>query len=152
VLKGTYYHTLDEKGRLIMPSRFRELFSPWFVLTRGLEGCLFAYTFRQWDVVVGQLPHEPFASAQARAFTRVFLAGAVDCQLDRQGRVLIPNYLMDHAGLSREKECAVVGQQDRLEIWDRQRWREYEEQAMGNYESLAESMGRNKVKAAGDAG
>jgi len=148
---GTFQHTLDEKGRLPLPARYRDLFSPAFVLTRGLEGCLSVYTLEVWGKVLERLPQEPFAKAESRSFTRVFLAGAIESMLDRQGRVLIPDYLIEHAGLSREKECVFVGALDHLEIWDRDRWRKYEEEAMSVYEELAASMGGPRTEAAGGA-
>lgn len=150
--KGTFQHTLDEKGRLLLPARYRELFSPAFVLTRGLEGCLYVYTLDVWDKVLELFPQEPlFGNPDRRTFTRLFLSGALDCTLDRQGRVLIPDYLLKHAGLEREKECVFVGALDHLEIWDRDRWSQFEERGMERYDELAASMGGPKAEARGDA-
>ncbi|MEW6522548.1 MAG: division/cell wall cluster transcriptional repressor MraZ [Bacillota bacterium] len=135
---GEYQHTIDDKGRLILPSRFRELLAPGLVVTRGLENCLFVYTLDQWRLVQKQLQGLAFTSATNRAFVRFFLSGAVDCQLDRQGRVLIPQNLREYAGLDRE--TVVIGVLDRLEIWDQAKWEAYRDRAGENFESLAETL------------
>jgi MraZ protein len=135
---GEFQHTIDEKGRLFLPSRFREVMAPGCVVTRGLEECLFVYTMDRWKALHQQLQSLPFTSATNRAFIRFFLSGAVECQPDRQGRVLIPQNLRDHAGLRRD--AVIIGVLDRLEIWDQERWADYRQQAGESFEELAEKL------------
>ena len=138
MLMGEFHHTLDGKGRLILPSRFRELLGNGFVITRGLEKCLFVYTNEQWATVQERLQNLAFTNATNRAFIRFFLSGAIDCQLDRQGRVLLPQNLRDYAKLDRD--AAIIGVLDRLEIWDRTSWEEYRDHTDDDFENLAEQL------------
>ncbi len=115
MLIGEYHHNIDEKGRLIIPSKFREEIGKSFVVTKGLDGCLFVYSLVEWEKIVNRLKKLPFTKKDARTFTRFFLASATVCEFDRQGRINLDNSLILYAGI--EKECAIIGVNDRLEIW-----------------------------------
>ena len=115
MLIGEYHHNLDEKGRLIIPSKFREDIGKEFVVTRGLDGCLFVYSLVERERIVAKLKKLPFTKKDARTFTRFFLASATVCQFDKQGRINLVNSLIEYAEL--KKECAIIGVNDRLEIW-----------------------------------
>ena len=115
MLIGEYHHNIDDKGRLTIPFKFREEIGEKFIVTRGLDGCLFAYSMEEWDKIVTKLNVLPFTKKDARTFTRFFLSGATVCEFDKQGRINIQNNLIDYAGL--KKECAIIGVNDRLEIW-----------------------------------
>ena len=115
MLIGEYRHNIDEKGRLIIPSKFREEIGNSFVVTRGLDGCLFVYSLVEWEKIVAKLKKLPFTKKDARTFTRFFLASATVCEFDKQGRINLINSLIEYAGL--KKECTIIGVNDRLEIW-----------------------------------
>ncbi len=117
---GEYNHTIDSKGRLIIPSRFREELGESFVVTRGMDGCLSIYSQESWNVFEQKLSTLPLASKEARTFTRFFVSGASNCELDRQGRILVPATLREYAGL--KKDVILAGNLDRIEIWSRERW------------------------------
>ena len=114
---GEYSHTIDAKGRLIVPSKFREQLGEEFVVTKGLDGCLFVYENSEWKSFEEKLHALPLTNANARKFTRFFLAGASACELDRQGRILIPAVLREFAKL--EKDVVLVGVGSRIEIWNK---------------------------------
>ena len=120
---GTYSPRLDEKGRLILPAKYREELAEGLVLTRGQERCLYVFSIREFERVHEQLRAAPLSSKQARDYIRVFLSGASDEVPDKQGRVTIPPPLRDYAGLGRE--LAVIGAGTRAEIWDAQAWNDY---------------------------
>lgn len=122
MFKGEYSHTIDAKGRLIIPARFREELGESFVLTRGLDGCLSLYPRAAWDAFEQKLSTLPLTSKSARTFTRFFVTGAADCELDKQGRILIPATLREYAGL--EKDVILAGNLDRIEVWSRERYEE----------------------------
>ena len=133
---GEYNHTIDAKGRLIIPSRFRELIGEEFVLTRGLAGCLSIYTMDEWVAFEEKLRALPLTNKDARTFSRFFVAGATTCQLDKQGRILVPQTLRQFAGL--EKDVVLTGNLNRIEVWSKEKWSEN-----CNYDdmdSIAESM------------
>lgn len=115
MLIGEYHHSIDEKGRLIIPSKFREEIGSSFIVTRGLDGCLFVYSLVEWERIVAKLKKLPFTKKDARTFTRFFLSSATVCQFDKQGRINLVNSLIEYANL--KKECAIIGVNDRLEIW-----------------------------------
>ncbi len=117
---GEYNHSIDPKGRLIVPAKFRESLGDVFVVTQGLDGCLFVYPDEEWQAFEEKLKTLPMANKDARKFVRFFLAGAAQVELDKQGRILLPANLRSFAGL--EKECALVGVGSRVEIWDKDRW------------------------------
>lgn len=115
MLIGEYHHNIDEKGRLIIPAKFREEIGNRFIITKGLDGCLFVYSLAEWEKIVGRLKRLPFTKKDARIFSRFFLASATICEFDHQGRVNLMNSLTLYAGI--KKECAIIGVNDRLEIW-----------------------------------
>ena len=115
MLIGEYHHNIDEKGRLIIPSKFREELGTSFVVTRGLDGCLFVYAMKEWDNIVSKLRTLPFTKKDARTFNRFFMSGATVCEFDKQGRINIPSSLLNYANI--QKECTIIGVNDRLEIW-----------------------------------
>ena len=135
---GEYQHTIDSKGRLFIPARFREGLGDKFILTKGLDGCLFVYPPKEWTAIEQKMRSLPFTRADARAFVRFFFSGATDCEVDKQGRILIPATLREYAGL--EKESMVVGISSRVEIWAKHRWEEYNQQTSASAEQLAEKI------------
>ncbi len=116
---GEYNHTIDAKGRIIIPSKFREALGDEFVVTQGLDGCLFVYPNEEWTGFVTQLKNLP-GSKEARQLQRYFMAGAADCEVDKQGRILIPGKLREQAGL--EKDIVFVGVLSKIEIWSKEKW------------------------------
>lgn len=119
---GEYRHTVDPKGRLIIPSKFRELLGNEFVVTRGLDGCLFVYPTESWGAYVEELKKLPLTDKNARIFTRFLIAGATICELDRQGRILIPVTLREFADI--KKDVLLAGMLDHIEIWNEDHWKE----------------------------
>lgn len=117
---GEYNHTIDVKGRLIIPSKFREILGDEFVVTKGLDGCLFVYDHKEWEAFEQKLKSLPLNSPDARKFTRFFLAGAAAAEVDKQGRILIPAVLRDFAAL--EKDVTLIGVGARVEIWSKERY------------------------------
>ena len=115
MLIGEYHHNIDEKGRLIIPSKFREEIIDKAIVTRGLDGCLFVYSLENWEKIVSKLSSLPFTKKDARTFNRFFMSGATVCEFDKQGRINLPSSLISYANL--EKECTIIGVNDRLEIW-----------------------------------
>lgn len=116
---GEYNHSIDIKGRIIVPSKFRETLGDEFVVTQGLDGCLFVYPNDEWMNFVTQLKNLP-GSKEARQLQRYFMAGAASCEVDKQGRILIPNKLREQAGL--EKDIVFVGVLSKIEIWSKEKW------------------------------
>lgn len=135
---GEYQHTIDEKGRMIIPAKFRDDLGDQFVITRGLDNCLFVYPKEEWKVLEQKLKALPFTRSDARAFTRFFFSGATECELDKQGRVNIPGALRQHAKL--EKECVVIGVSNRVEIWSREMWDDYYSQSADSFSEIAEKI------------
>ncbi|RQD78423.1 MAG: transcriptional regulator MraZ [Candidatus Syntrophonatronum acetioxidans] len=135
---GEYQHTIDGKGRVIMPARFREGLGEKFIVTRGLDNCLFVYPLEEWEKLEKKLKTLPFTKADARAFTRFFFSGAVECEADKQGRILIPQNLRDHARL--QKEAVVIGVSNRVEIWSQEVWGKYSEEANLSFEEISEKI------------
>ena len=135
---GEYHHSLDEKGRIIIPSKFRDELGESFVLTRGLENCLFVYAMNEWNKIVDNLKKLPFTKKDARNFTRFFLSGATVVELDKQGRINISSPLVNYADL--EKECIIVGVNDRLEIWSKDKWENFFNENSENLSDIAENL------------
>ena len=135
---GEFHHNIDDKSRLVMPSKFRDELGETFILTRGLEGCLFVYSKDEWNNLVNKLKKLPFTKKDARAFLRFFLSGAQECSFDKQGRIAIPNPLVSYAGL--EKECVVIGVNDRLEIWSKESFDLFFKENEENMSDLAETL------------
>jgi len=117
---GEYNHTVDAKGRLIVPSKFREQLGDEFVVTKGLDGCLFVYENTEWRILEEKLKNLPLTNANARKITRFFLAGASQCEVDKQGRILLPAVLREFAKI--DKEAVMVGVGNRIEIWSKESW------------------------------
>jgi MraZ protein len=138
---GEYEHALDDKGRLTMPSKFRPGVGDPFILTRGLDGCLFIYPLKVWEGIAGQLDALPFTASAPRNFSRLFFSGAVEAALDRQGRFLVPPALRRYAGL--DKDAVIIGVSNRIEVWGKERWADFCDGAEPEYQSLAESLFRS---------
>jgi len=135
---GEYRHSLDGKGRLIVPAKFREGLGDSFVITRGLDHCLFVYPLTEWRSLEQRLKQLPMTRSDARAFMRLFFSGAVDVEVDKQGRVLIPQNLREYARM--EREAVIIGVSNRVEIWSEELWEKYSDQAGESYEELAEKL------------
>lgn len=136
---GEYQHTVDEKGRIAVPAKFRNILRQGVVVTRGLDGCLFLYARAEWGKLVTKLSALPIAKSNTRAFARLMLAGAMDGEVDGQGRITIAEYLRQFAGLG--KQVVIAGLFNRLEIWDQQRWEAYKRQTEGKSNEIAEALG-----------
>jgi MraZ protein len=119
---GEYNHTIDSKGRLIIPSKFREALGSEFVITKGLDGCLFVFPEKEWLAFEEKLRSLPLIDKNARRFSRFFLAGASTCELDKQGRILVPGTLREFAQM--DKEVVLTGMLDRIEVWSKEKWNE----------------------------
>lgn len=135
---GEYQHTLDGKGRVIIPSRLRDGLGDTFVITRGLDQCLFVYPSAEWVRLEQKMKQLPFTKKDSRAFSRLFFSGAMEVEADKQGRVLIPQNLREYAGI--EKEVMFIGVSNRVELWSEDAWRNYFGEANDNYEELAEKL------------
>jgi len=135
---GEYSHNLDDKGRLAVPKKFRQALLKGAVVTRGLDNCLFLYTKVEWEKLASKLASLPFAQANTRAFARLMLAGAMDVSLDKQGRIILPDYLRKFAGL--KKGVAVAGLYNRLELWDEKAWEMYKAKTEKESGKIAEQM------------
>ena len=133
MLSGEYRHSIDLKGRIIIPSKLRDEMGSKIVITRGLDGCLFGYNEKTWDSILEKLNTLPFTKKDARNFTRFMTSGAITLEFDRQGRVNIPNYLANYASL--EKDVVIVGVINRIEIWSKDKWEEF---MSNNVESLSD--------------
>ena len=120
---GEFHHNIDEKNRLIIPSKFRNELGSKFVLTRGIEKCLLVYSIEEWNNIVNKLKELPFTRKDARTFNRMFLSGATECELDGNGRINIPSYLIDYSSIT--KECTVIGVNDRIEIWSSEKFNDF---------------------------
>lgn len=133
---GEYSHSIDTKGRLIIPAKFRELLGEEFVLTKGLDGCLSIYPMEEWKAFEEKLKALPLTNKNARTFSRFFVAGATTCELDKQGRILVPVTLREFAGL--EKDVVLTGNITRIEIWSKQKW--IENSNYDDMDAIAEDM------------
>ena len=135
---GEYHHNVDTKGRLIVPAKFREDLGEMFVLTRGLDQCLFGYPLNEWKIIEEKLKGLPMTKKDARAFTRFFFSGATECEIDKQGRINISSPLLNYAKL--EKECVVLGVSNRIEIWNKDIWNDYFSESADSFAEIAENM------------
>lgn len=135
---GQFQHSLDSKGRITIPAKFREILKDTFVLTKGLDSCLFVYPKDEWTVLEQKLKSLPFTQKDVRAFIRLFFAGAVETDIDKQGRILIPPHLREHACI--EKDVMIIGVSNRAEIWSVAKWEEYSKKATISYEDIAEKL------------
>ena len=140
---GEYHHTIDEKGRIIIPAKFREMLGEKFIVTRGIENCLFVYPNDEWQKIVTKLETLPFTKRDARQFVRFFLSGATIAEFDKQGRVNLTSPLIDYAKL--QKDCVVIGTGSRLEIWSKEDWDNFFESAKDNMSDIAENLFNESV-------
>ena len=138
MLIGEYQHTIDAKGRMIVPAKFREDLGFTFVVTRGLDDCLYGYPLDQWQLLRQKLSELPQSKKDARAFARFFNSAASEVEFDKQGRINIPNALIEHAFL--DKECVVNGLSNRIEIWDKNRWEDLLVESEASVEEIAEEL------------
>ncbi|MBC8588505.1 division/cell wall cluster transcriptional repressor MraZ [Paratissierella segnis] len=135
---GEYQHTLDDKSRIIIPSKFREDLGYEFVMTKGLDNCLFVYPKNEWKILEEKLKALPLTSRDARAFVRFFFSGATECILDKQGRAIVPVNLREHARIN--KDAIIIGVSTRIEIWGKEEWESYNNDENLSYEAIAEKM------------
>ena len=135
---GEYKHNLDTKGRIIIPSKFREELHTTFILTRGLDGCLTIYSLKQWEKLFEEVNKLPTTKKAARQYVRMLTSSATECTLDNQGRIQIPSFLSKPVNIT--KECVVIGANDHIEIWDKDTWDTYYIDASNNFEEVAENL------------
>ena len=135
---GEYHHNIDDKGRLIIPSKFRNELGKKFIVTRGLEECLFVYSISEWNEIINKLKQLPFTNKDARLFMRMFMSGATECELDKNGRINIPATLTKYASL--DKECVVIGVNERLEIWSSSKFDNFFNENIDNFSDIAENL------------
>lgn len=139
MLIGQYQHTIDQKKRLALPVKFRGELGATVIVTKGVENCLVVYTQKEWDVVSGKLANLPVSQEGARSFARHLLASAMEIELDKLGRILIPDYLKEYSML--QKNVVVCGLSNRLEIWDQQKWTDYSKNAEKGVEEIVSKLG-----------
>ena len=137
MLIGEYEHSLDAKGRLIMPAKLRDDIGEKFIITKGLDGCLFGFSQNEWTNFEEKLKTLPLTNKNARDFVRFFLSGAIECEIDKQGRFLIPINLRESANL--QKEVVIIGVGTRIEIWNKEKWNSYNDENI-SVEDIAENM------------
>lgn len=140
---GEYHHNIDEKGRIAIPSKYRELLGTNFIITRGIEHCIYVYPESTFKSIVTKLESLPFTKKDARAFTRFFMSGAASIELDKQGRMNIPTPLKSYANLT--KNCVIIGTGDRLEIWDENSFNEFISSCNDEMSDIAESLFEERV-------
>ncbi len=138
MLIGEFEHSLDAKGRLIMPAKLKSAIGDRSIVTKGLDGCLFAFSQEEWKNFEEKLKALPLSNRNSREFTRFFLSGATECEIDKQGRFLIPNNLRESAEL--KKEAVIIGVGTRIEIWDKEKWNSYNSAENISVEDIAENM------------
>ena len=136
---GEYHYTIDEKNRLAVPVKFRASILKGAVVTRGIDACLFLYPKKEWDKLAAKLAAMPINKSKTRAFSRLMLAGAMEVELDKQGRINLPDYLKQYASIN--KKIVIAGLYDRLEIWDEQAWEEYKKKSEEESTDIAEELG-----------
>ncbi len=135
---GEFQHNLDQKGRIAIPAKFRKDFEDGLIITRGIDKCLFIFSKSEWNKLAEKLSQLPLAQANSRAFARLMFSGAVDEDLDNQGRILIPDYLRNYASL--KKQLVINGLFNRLEIWDKNIWQDYKNKTENSSEEIAERL------------
>ena len=135
---GEYSHNLDEKGRMAVPAKFRSQLKG-AIITRGLDRCLFVFNKKDWEILAQKIMSLPLTQANSRAFARLMLAGAMEAPLDRQGRILVPDYLRDYASL--DKQSVITGVYNRIEIWDEKIWNKYKSKTEASSDEIAEKLG-----------
>lgn len=134
---GEYQHAIDPKNRIIVPSKFREGLGSTFIMTKGLDGCLYGYTMEEWNKLEEKLKQLPLTNKDARAFSRFFFSGATEIEIDKQGRALIPQNLIDYAIII--KEIVTIGVSNRIEIWSKEKWESYNDLNI-DFDEIAEKM------------
>ena len=139
MLLGEYQHTVDEKGRVAVPAKFRKFLSGGVVGTRGMDSCLYLYPMDEWEKLAEKLAKLPINQADSRAFSRLMLAGASHADIDTQGRILLPDYLRNYAGI--KSKAVLVGLHNRAEIWDEGRWQQYRQSVEQKSDEIAERLG-----------
>lgn len=135
---GEYKHNMDKKGRVIIPASFRDDLGEDFVMTRGLDNCLFVYPKKEWKKLEDKLTSLPITKKSSRTFIRFFFSGATECSFDKQGRISIPKNLREYADL--DKETVIIGLANRIELWANEKWDGYLAEAEDSYEEIAEQM------------
>jgi len=135
---GEYSYSIDDKKRLAVPVKFRTALGKKAVITRGLDNCLFLYPVKVWDIEAKKLSQLPNGQADARGYARIMLAGAMEVSVDGLGRILVPDYLKDYAGLG--KKVVIAGLYNRVEIWDETKWNSYKQRVEGEADSIAERL------------
>ncbi len=143
MLIGEFHHNIDEKNRLIIPSKFRYELGEKFIITRGIDSCLFVYPKTEWVNIVSKLNELSFTKKDVRSFQRFFLSGATECEFDRQGRISITSPLADYADL--KKECVVIGVNDRLEIWSKDSFDKFINDNIDNLSNITENLFESKM-------
>ena len=138
MLLGEYRHTVDDKNRVAVPSKFRSVLKSGAIITKGLDDCLFLYPKAAWHAWAEKLSKLPISQSKSRAFARMMLGGAMEAELDKQGRIVLPDYLKEYAHLSRQ--VVIAGLYDRLEIWDVERWQNYKQQTEKDSSHIAETL------------
>lgn len=139
MLLGEYKHTVDPKGRVAIPAKFREKFTAGAIVTRGLDHCLFVFSKSEWEILAQKIISLPLAQADSRAFARLMLSGATDVELDVQGRILIPDSLRNYAQM--KKQVVVTGMYTRVELWDTDAWEAYKKKTESAADEIAEKLG-----------
>lgn len=137
-LKGEYNHSVDAKGRMIVPSKLREQLGVSFVITRGIDGCLFAYPNDEWELFESKLSKLPTTNKDSRTLKRFFQGSATDCEIDNQGRILLPAALRNFAGIT--KDVTIIGVGERAEIWSKEKWEENNNVDDINFDEIAQGM------------
>ncbi len=139
---GEHEHTIDKKGRIIVPAKFRDAFKEYgverFYITRGLDKCLFLFTEDEWKSQESKFKAIPFTKSEARKFNRLYFSGASQIEIDKQGRLLLPKYLKDYAEI--KKDVMIIGVVNRMEIWSKETWQEYYKNSKGSFEQIAENL------------
>lgn len=135
---GEFQHNIDAKGRMIVPAKFRSGLGETFIVTRGLDKCLFIYPMDEWQVLETKLKKLPLTKKDARAFIRFFFSGAMECEVDKQGRINIPQPLRNYAQL--DKECVVIGVSNRVEVWSSDEWESYFNESEESFAEIAENL------------
>ena len=138
MLIGEYEHSLDVKGRLIMPAKIREDVGEKFIITKGLDGCLFGFSINEWANFEEKLKSLPLTNKNARDFVRFFLSGAVECEIDKQGRFLVASNLREYASM--EKEVVIIGVGTRIEFWSKDKWKKYNNSDNISADDFAQNM------------
>jgi len=140
---GEYHHTIDDKGRIIIPAKFREELGDNFIIARGIENCLFVYSNENWNKICDKLNSLPFTKKDARVFNRFFMSGATNVELDKQGRVNVTTPLISYANI--KKDCVIIGTGDRLEIWSLEAWNSFFDSTKDSMSDIAENLFNESV-------